>query len=382
MPARNTVKLNFAGDICLSNVPPENFTFSDGLINVLQQADLNVGNFECTITESQDKLQNHVAHLKSDMASLNILRDFHCFSLANNHILDFNEEGYFDTINTLIDRGYQVFGSGQSQKQALTPLKMHTNNVPIAFLGATRFANATDNTPGTAKRSFRPLSKQITKLKADGYFVIVYLHWGYEYVPYPPPNDRRLAHKLIDVGADLLIGAHPHICQGYEVYRSKYIFYSLGNFIFHSSTFKGLSYIEDDPRLFVSYIVNASISRNGLSEIQLVPYRITDNAVSLLSGDDKTSLLNTVNRLSRIFNKSKIEYLKTYYSYAAEISERNVKIKKTYLFSIRNLSPLDYYNIYRKADLQDIANRLAGLVIGLLNNLSAHWNILRIPSSV
>ena len=64
-------------------------------------------------------------------------------------------------------------------------------------------------------------------------YKIAYLHWGTEFIPYPSVEQKQFAHWLIDVGFDLIIGMHPHVLQGYEIYKGKYIFYSLGNFVFN-----------------------------------------------------------------------------------------------------------------------------------------------------
>ena len=353
--------INFFGDICLHNINPNTFSLSEELKNLLDQGNLNIGNFECPVTKCNDKIRNHPVHLKCETEGLKILKGFHAFSLANNHLLDFGAIGLIDTLENLKKNGFEYFGGGINQVEAMRPLIESENGYRVAFIGATRFAFSKKNSPGPANDSLVQLKKTIKRLKKEKCFVVIYFHWGYEYVPYPAPRERRIAHKCIDNGADLIIGAHPHIIQGYEKYKNKYIFYSLGNFIFDSKVFNGLSYYENDQRIFKSFALSLNISATYEYTFQVYPYKISNQSVELLSEMDKDEMLNELDKISSIFNKGYFAYLKKYFRYAAEISKQNKKVFFNYTLK-RKMDLWRVIKIYSRANYQDVLNKFVGIL--------------------
>ncbi len=322
--------INFFGDICLHNINPDTFSLSEELKNLLDQGNLNIGNFECPVTKCDDKIRNHPVHLKCEVGSLKILEGFHAFSLANNHLLDFGANGVIDTLENLKQNGFGQFGGGINQVEAMRPLIESENGYRVAFIGATRFSFSKKNSPGPANDSLVQLKKSIKKLKKEKCFVVVYFHWGYEYVPYPAPRERRIAHKCIDYGADLIIGTHPHIMQGFEKYKKKIIFYSLGNFIFDSKVFQGLSYFENDPRIFKAFVLSLNLNATHEYTFEIYPYQITDEGVELVYDKEKEKILDELKEISAVFYKSYFQYLKCYFRYAKEITNQNKKVMINY----------------------------------------------------
>ncbi|MCX7735841.1 MAG: CapA family protein [Candidatus Kapabacteria bacterium] len=355
--------INFVGDIALFNIDHNKFEISSEIISVLEKADLNIGNFETPITESENKLEVHPVHLKCSEDSLKIVKNFHAFSLANNHIMDYNEEGLTDTLKALEKNGFGYFGAGINQEDAFKPFLYNKNGYRIAILGATRFANAKKNKPGTAKDSMRLLKTKIKELKKDNYFVIIFFHWGYEYVPYPSPRERKIAHKCIDYGADLIIGSHPHIIQGCEKYKNKYIFYSLGNFVFDRSIFEGLSYYENDKRIFESFILNLNINKNYQVNYKIIPFYFNNDKIELYDESNLNIMINEFNNISEIFNAKYIEYLKVFSKFSKEISEQNIKVRKNYTFQKNKKTFIFILKAFSDANLQDLSNRIIGLLL-------------------
>ena len=100
-------------------------------------------------------------------------------------------------------------------------MKIEKNDKKVAFLGFTRWINAGKKKPGTTPGNFKKLTNIIRTLKNENYFVIIMPHWNYEYVHFPAPDNRNLGKDLIDAGADLIVGSHPHIIQGYEKHNNK-----------------------------------------------------------------------------------------------------------------------------------------------------------------
>jgi poly-gamma-glutamate synthesis protein (capsule biosynthesis protein) len=138
-------------------------------------------------------------------------------SLGNNHIMDFGREG-LEITQVLLDKQDIVgFGSPIGSNAATTTI----NGKRIAFVAYNKFLGQSD-----------PKKTIDTIAKLDpGYQIVVYAHWGEEYVP-ANETEKNLAHQFIDAGADLVIGSHPHVIQEHEEYKGRHIYYSLGNFIF------------------------------------------------------------------------------------------------------------------------------------------------------
>jgi hypothetical protein len=360
------MKLSFFGDISLFNIDSAQFRFCQSFENLLNESDFNIGNLECPITDNVNKEARQAVHMHASVNSLNLLKPFQIVSLSNNHIRDFQKEGITDTINALKEFNIRYFGIGKTQEEAVKPLLIEKDGFKIALLGATRYANASENNGGgTAKDSFYLIGKQIKKLKKDGCFVIPYFHWGYEYVRIPSPRERKLAHQCIDAGADIIIGSHPHIYQGIEEYRGKKIVYSLGNFIFHSSVFDGLAPIQNDPRLNESFFITIEISKDFSYKTSIYGYKTEDRRITLYSEKENEILIRDVNKISNVFNSKRWTYLKAYYEQTYEISKQNIKVRKDFQ-AIDKLSLREKIKIYKTANIQDLKNRIAGLVLPVL----------------
>jgi len=150
--------------------------------------------------------------------------NFNLFSLANNHTPDMGKEGFEETKEWLKKYGINFVGD---------PLSVSSNNLNSSFFR--------DNITFLAFNRIFPFIvkeeeiikkiKTVKSLNPDN-FLIVSMHWGEEYKLINSPAQQRLAHKIIETGADLMIGHHPHAVQNIEKYQGKLIFYSLGNFIF------------------------------------------------------------------------------------------------------------------------------------------------------
>jgi len=154
-------------------------------------------------------------------------------NLANNHIMDYGEEAYNTTIELLKAKNIPFFGAGKSTENFNNPFII--GNVAI-FGYACTTTNAIfgdGNKSGAAVFNTDHVIKEIQKYRTS-YFIVVNLHWGQEYYSFPKPEDVYKARKLIDNGVDMIIGHHPHKLQSFEKYKGKYIFYSLGNGIFHN----------------------------------------------------------------------------------------------------------------------------------------------------
>lgn len=167
-------------------------------------------------------------------------------ALANNHSTNYGE-AFSDTLALLVQKGVKYVGGGKDLAEAEKPQIIEKNGQKWAFLDYNSIIgaiNATEDSPGVARFRIKPWSdtdneediKKIEKAVGDAKklsdVVVVELHWGVEYTTDPIESQKNVAHRAIDAGADLIVGTHPHAVQGSEIYKGKYITYSLGNFIF------------------------------------------------------------------------------------------------------------------------------------------------------
>lgn len=157
--------------------------------------------------------------------------------LANNHIMDYGEAGFQDTLASLRAEGIAFFGAGSLADNCHNPLLLAAGAGRVALLGyacpTTHPLLACAKRPGAAPLDLERIAMDIRSAQKCGTGrVIVQLHWGEEDVGLPRPVDVATAHRIIDLGADLIIGHHAHCIQPFEIYRGKPIFYGLGNAVF------------------------------------------------------------------------------------------------------------------------------------------------------
>ncbi len=161
-------------------------------------------------------------------------------SVASTHIGDGGRAGILQTMASLRKNGIVPFGAGPNLAAARKPAIFERGGVKVAILGydgiSSRYYGATATTIGDAPLKASYIKADVAAARAAGaQVVIVFPHWGIEYTFGPSPSQQRLAHLMIDSGADLVIGNHPHWVQSVEIYKGKPIWYSLGNFTFDQS---------------------------------------------------------------------------------------------------------------------------------------------------
>jgi hypothetical protein len=208
------------------------------LREVIGQADIVLGNLECTLPGDGRSVAT-VPRLVSSPEQLEELRTsgFSVVTLANNHVFDCLDAGFRTTRAALDRAGVRTFGAGGDLGEAAAPLILEIKGQRLAFLGAAdRRSTAEDRFAGDAKGGVAPLEigrlvARVRHLKTEVDHVIVALHWGAEYVRFPAPSQVAAARALAEAGASLVIGSHPHVVQGMEVHRGVPIAYSLGNFV-------------------------------------------------------------------------------------------------------------------------------------------------------
>jgi hypothetical protein len=176
------------------------------------------------------KLHNSPEDLHSMLRALRV----RYANLANNHSMDFGEQGICELMAVLSGADVRHFGAGATRAEAEKPLAVSVGRLRIGFLGFSwrpiESRRATASEGGVALiPSMSVLTRLVAELRQHCDHVIVSFHWGYEYERYPLPAHRKLAHSVIDAGASVVVGHHPHVYQGIEAYGRGLIYYSLGN---------------------------------------------------------------------------------------------------------------------------------------------------------
>ena len=187
--------------------------------SLFAEDDLTIVNFEGTLTDSEDRADKSFTFKgEKDYATALTAGSVEAVDLANNHTHDYGKQGFADTEAALDDAGIVHFG----YKNVTV---VEANGVKVGFTGL--FTVYED------PQHLSDLQDNIRRLREQGAELIVAcFHWGWENDDHAESDQRELAHAAIDAGAHLVIGHHPHVLQGVEVYRGRYIVYSLGNFCF------------------------------------------------------------------------------------------------------------------------------------------------------
>jgi poly-gamma-glutamate synthesis protein (capsule biosynthesis protein) len=238
-------KLIFVGDIMLSRqigviINQEQdplFPFLR-ITERIQNADIAFANLEGPAsTQGTDQGSEYSFRAEPDTLKGLSFAGFNVVSVANNHSFDWGPLAFQDTISYLKKNSVLSVGGGDNFASAHTPARIEKNGEVFCFLGYSQFANdyvsGKDSSPSMAKLDIDQMTVDINKAKTDSCTnIIISIHWGNEYEIHPQDSQRVIAHALIDAGANLVIGHHPHVIQDVESYKNGLIAYSLGNFVF------------------------------------------------------------------------------------------------------------------------------------------------------
>lgn len=259
------VTLVFAGDIVLDDTAGALIQRGQdpfaGFATLFKNADIRVGNLECVVAttgSAGDKNYTFRAHPRV----LPVLkRHFDALALANNHSGDYGRIAFAEMLRLLPQAGLGHFGGGMNLKEAHTPLIVERKGLRVALLGYNEFMprsfEADADAPGSAWSEDEQVVADIraarTVHRAD--LVIPVMHWGWENEPLANARQRQLARKMIDAGADAVIGGHPHVTQDIEHHRGKPIVYSVGNFVMKET---------DNDRQRVGWVLRLRLDAQGV----------------------------------------------------------------------------------------------------------------------
>jgi poly-gamma-glutamate capsule biosynthesis protein CapA/YwtB (metallophosphatase superfamily) len=259
---------------------------------LLKQKDILFGNLEVVLSKSGKRAEK-AAVLCSPPERIRFLEqaDFNVVNVANNHLLDLGFEGANNTLQLLNEKGIAYVGASNSKKIPESFI-IEKKGIKLGFLSYTlgRFAVPAGINVNKIKR--RRIAQDIRSVKELCDLVVVSLHWGTENVFYPAPSQVVLAHALIDQGASIILGHHPHVVQGIERYRDGLIAYSLGNFDMYAEV--------GDARSNNSVIICIDIDETGIVEYTLIPLKIPANEIpTVVGGSEKEDALEFIGRISQ-----------------------------------------------------------------------------------
>jgi poly-gamma-glutamate synthesis protein (capsule biosynthesis protein) len=274
-PSADPVTLSFVGDVLLDSEAGRAMARGQdrlAQVEALLDADFSIANLECPVATSGAAVDK-VYTFRADPNTLPRLRQyFDAVSVANNHSGDYGPGAFQETLEHLRKAQLPYFGGGHELAEAHAPLVLKKRGVTIALLGYDDFHprsfEASPGGPGVAWAEEPQMVFDIARARAAGADVVLpFLHWGWENEPGPSSHQRELAHLLIDAGADAVIGAHPHVTQGAEMYRGKPIVYSLGNFLFE---------LLDQPENALGWQLRLVVDRRGVASFSTAGVRIDD----------------------------------------------------------------------------------------------------------
>ncbi len=238
----------------------------------LRAADIAVVNLEVPVTDNCQRRSKKYSY-KMEPEGLDALAaagvDLVC--LANNHALDCGPEGLQSTISLLEKRGIGYVGAGMSADEARRGLVYDVSGTRVGFLAYYSYRSQPDG-PSVATINEEGLSLDIRRLRQRCDVLVVQFHWGDNYKFRVDDKQSRFGRRAIDLGADMVVGHHPHIYQAAELYRGKPIVYSLGNFAFGT----GNNSARDGLLLW------ATIEQKRLTEVRLIPLFIQNRSPEVL----------------------------------------------------------------------------------------------------
>ena len=327
------VKISFLGDISFNdeynNLYKKGLNPFKSISHILLKSDFIVGNLECLAGGDKGENLLKKPRLKTSVDTLNYLKDIHInlVTLAHNHVYDNLLDGYNRTVQFLAKNNIMHLGSGLSEKDAREPILKEICGIKFCFLNyVTHDTNPCLPTNAEVYLNWFDeikVIKDVKKYKNQVDYVILLLHWGgkLEGGCYPDWDQPKIARRLIDSGADLIIGGHSHTLQPYETYKDKYIFYSLGNFCFADIHSDGKISKVDRKKGTESIILNVNFTKENYV-IELIPIK-NDNFLIYV-------------------NKNVLEQLKKRIFYFRLI-KKNKFLWKLYYLKFRYYNPIILY---------------------------------------
>jgi len=264
--------------------------------NIVDLHDLAFCNLECPITEKGNPIAKRFSFC-ADTSYVNgiVNSGFNIISVANNHTLDYGRTGFIRTSQLLSEKGLFSIGGGVNQKEARGATIITKNGLKFAFFGFIDMLPDgivyIESEAGPAYASTEEIVRKIEKIRDKVDFVIVSFHWGSEFNRYPRIDHVEKAHRIIDAGADLILGHHPHVLQSVEIYKERPIIYSLGNFVFDQHKIKQCQ----------SAIFECVFEKGKVDSISFIPVILEKSCPRIAEKKERKKIMNTIIDISNEF---------------------------------------------------------------------------------
>ena len=307
------ITIAFTGDVMLGRLvndyvilgnKPTNYVWSD-MIDFLRNADLRIINLENAIASSGREWSKtpKVFFYRADPKAIDVLKAAHIdyVTLANNHVLDYEEEAFIETLEHLEKNKIPYAGAGRNLSEAEKPAFLTTKGIKIAVIAFTDNMpewEATKTKPGVNYievsidgKNFGKLEKSIKEAKNKSDIVIVSAHWGPNMRQRPTKAFKEFAHTTIDTGADIFHGHSAHIFQGIEIYKGKLIMYDTGDFVDDYA-------IDAELRNDQTFLFLVTLNKDKIEKIELIPGLISYMQVNKAKGIDFEEITSKMIKLS------------------------------------------------------------------------------------
>ena len=309
-------KILLCGDtICRSADNSDPFTF---VHDVFDRHDVVVLNLETTIIENPKKYKspNKAVIFFSDPANLGFLsrhKEKIIFSLSNNHVLDFGEDGFIETCSNITKWGGQILGINELKKKTF-------KDYNFEFISFYNDLLRTHNNSSFLLEDQSTINQTIRSM-GDDPFVIISAHWGHEHMLIPSPEQQCLAKKWLSSGVNIVMGHHSHSAQGIYSENNGITTYSLGNFnMCDLNVYYNLN-VDN-----ISYMLSLELDRiNGATKIMSlnpIPFRIDELWRPIpLKGRSEELFKQYLSQLTSLMSNSKIDSWQNWALYYIHISK-------------------------------------------------------------
>lgn len=322
------MKIIVAGDFAprarlAQQIDTKNFrdVFPDNLRDVIRTADFSFVNFESPVTEEHYKPIRKCGpnlHCTKEAAEAIKYAGFTGVTLANNHVLDFSQQGLFKTIECCKQNDLDIVGAGCNLYEAGKILYKKKDGKTLAIINCCEheFTIATETDAGA--NPLNPIRQyySIQEAKRNADYVLVIVHGGHEHYQLPSPRMQETYRFFVDAGADVVVNHHQHCFSGYEVYKGKPIFYGLGNFCFDILP-KRVDSIWNQ-----GFMVSLNLSDEKI-DFDLIPYTQYGElaSVKLLNSSEEEAFQERIQELNSIISNETMlhEATTNYYSSCSQL---------------------------------------------------------------
>lgn len=312
----DAIKILVTGDLCpLARVEKDLLQTSaedifGDILPQLHDKDFSITNLEIALTSGEEVIDKSGPCLRVNPAIMAELRKtkFDLYSVANNHARDYGDSSFLETLKHIKNNNAQYVGGGHNATSAAVPFKVEIKGVKFAIFSICMHSDcdAGENTPGVNALNLPYNTIDVMRAAQDGYKPIVIFHDGKEFIPFPSSRIRNYCRAFVDAGACAVIGHHPHIIRGMEIYKDSLIAYSLGNFLFPQRDGTSMP----DPFWFRGFSIRLLISPSGLAGFDVIPHEY-DQKTGLLGGmknESRHRFFENINRLNKILETDNERY--------------------------------------------------------------------------